>query len=91
MEMAEVFREAAAQGLPYAGVKVVIDSVDHELPNFNSHFKATGKMDDLEVGHVLARNPGLSSELAKNIKIASEILRSISADLVLEFSKQCQK
>ena len=77
METAEVVRVCKERGVPVYSLKVIIDDCQQQLPDFNSHFEKTGKMDQLSVAGAFMAHPMLAMQLTKNMKRAAVVLQDI--------------
>jgi hypothetical protein len=82
MESFEIARAAKDRDVRAAVIKVVIDDVDTELPNFNAHFTKVGKMDHLGVTSVLMGAPSLSLKLQTFMKKAAQVLHKSIPQIV---------
>ncbi len=77
MEASEITRHALEKNLKVAAIKILIDDIDTEMPDFNEYYKKTGKMDKFSVTQTLASRPALNLRLSNNIRQAGIVLKKI--------------
>lgn len=90
METAEVISVCRDRGVPVASLKVIIDDCSQELPDFNTQFEKTGKMDHLGVASAFMHHPVLAMQLSKNMKLSGQVLGDILPGVVQTLARTWQ-
>ena len=82
METSEIVRVSRAKNVKVSALKIVIDDIETELPNFNEIFARTGRMDRLSVTSAMIAHPHLSMALSANMKHAGATLHHILPPII---------
>lgn len=87
MESAAIARRAAAAGVPMAALRVITDGAEQALPpELETCFDSAGQFQRARLLRVLARRPGMATELMRLGRHASQAGRRLASFLEVSFS-----